>query len=105
MVDYNLTALRGLLRAVAVYRQQIVQTFYDLGQHAIEQGQRGGPFAFIISSEQHDPHATAKLEELLLQGVSKFIARWRHSEPMANRIRLAATSSCWRNRFARMPKR
>jgi hypothetical protein len=68
VVDYNLTALRGLLRAVAVYRQQIVQTFYDLGQHAIEQGQRGGPFAFIISPEQHDPHATAKLEELLLQG-------------------------------------
>jgi hypothetical protein len=68
VVDYNLTALRGLLRAVAIYRQQIVQTFYDLGQHAIEQGQRGGPFAFIISPEQHDPQATAKLEELLLQG-------------------------------------
>jgi hypothetical protein len=68
VVDYNLTALRGLLRAVALYRQQIVQTFYDLGQHAIEQGQRGGPFAFIISSEQHDRHAAAKLEELLLQG-------------------------------------
>jgi hypothetical protein len=68
VVDYNLTALRGLLRAVALYRQQIVQTFYDLGQHAVEQGQRGGPFAFIISSEQHDRHATAKLEELLLQG-------------------------------------
>src|SRR5262245_16094445 len=68
VVEYNLTALRGLLRAVAVYRHQIVQTFYDLGQHAVEQGKRGGPFAFIIPSEQHDLAATAKLEELLLQG-------------------------------------
>src|SRR5262245_10583187 len=68
VVDYNLSALRGLLRAVALYRQQIVQTFYDLGQHAIELGQGGGPFAFIISPEQHDPLATAKLEALLLQG-------------------------------------
>ena len=39
-----------------------------MGRRAVEAGRRGGPFAFIIPPEQHDPQATAKLEELLLQG-------------------------------------
>jgi hypothetical protein len=68
LIDYNLSAVRGLLTAVAVYREQIVQTFYELGRSAIELGQRGGPSAFIVPPVQHDPHAVAKLEELLLQG-------------------------------------
>ncbi len=68
LIDYDLSAVRGLLTAVAVYREQIVQTFFELGHNAIELGQRGGPFAFIVPSEQHDPHAVTKLEELLMQG-------------------------------------
>ena len=39
-----------------------------MGARAIETGGRGGPFAFVIPQEQHDPHAAARLEELLLQG-------------------------------------
>jgi hypothetical protein len=68
IVDYDLSAVHGLLRAVAAYREPIVQSFYDMGRRAVESGRSGGPFAFIIPSEQHDPYATAKLEELLLRG-------------------------------------
>lgn len=68
IVDYNLSAIRGLLRAVALYREPIVQNFYDMGARAVESGRRGGPFAFIIPPAQHDPYATRKLEELLIQG-------------------------------------
>ena len=67
IVDYDLSAVRAAA-AVAAYREQIVQNFYDMGRRAIEAGRRGGPFAFVIPPEQHDPHATARLEELLLQG-------------------------------------
>src|SRR5262249_48675581 len=68
IVDYDLSAIRGLLRAVEAYRQPILSSFYEMGRRAVEQGQRGGPFAFIVPPGQHDPHATAKLEQLLLDG-------------------------------------
>ena len=68
IVDYDLSAVHGLLHAVAAYRQELVQSFYDMGARAVDAGRRGGPFAFIIANEQHDPLAAAKLEELLLQG-------------------------------------
>ena len=68
IVDYDLSAVRGLLRAVALYRELIVQNFYDMGARAIEAGYQGGPSAFVLPAEQHDPSAARKLEELLLQG-------------------------------------
>src|SRR6185436_1785233 len=67
IVDYDLSAARGLLRAVALYRETIVQSFYDMGARAVEAGYQGGPSAFILPAEQHDPSAAKKLEELLLQ--------------------------------------
>jgi hypothetical protein len=68
IVDYDLSAVRGLLFAVSAYREQIVQNFYDMGRNAVEAGRRGGPFAFIIPPDQHDPHSVARLQELLMQG-------------------------------------
>jgi hypothetical protein len=68
IVEYDLSAVRGLLFAVAAYREQIVQNFYEMGRRAVEAGRRGEPFAFIIPPEQHDRLAQVKLQELLLQG-------------------------------------
>jgi hypothetical protein len=68
IVEYNSSAVRGLVFAVAAYREQIVQNFYEMGRRAVEAGRRGGPFAFIIPPEQHDRLAQVKLQELLLQG-------------------------------------
>ena len=75
IVDYELSAARGLMRAVASYREPLVQNFYDMGARAVEDGRRGGPSAFVIPPEQHDPLATRSLEQLLLQaGVEIFRA-------------------------------
>ena len=75
IVDYELSAVRGLLRAVSAYRDPIVRNFYDMGARAVEAGRRGGPAAFVIPPEQRDPFAARKLEELLLQaGVEIFRA-------------------------------
>jgi hypothetical protein len=68
IVDYDVTAIRGLLTAVAAYRQQIVSNFYDMGRRAVDAGRNGAPFAFLIPPEQHDLLAAAKLEDLLIQG-------------------------------------
>lgn len=68
IVDYDLTAVRGLLKAVVRYREPIVQNFFTMGRRAIDAGRRGGPYAFIVPRIQRDGHAAAKLRELLLQG-------------------------------------
>jgi hypothetical protein len=68
IVDYDLSAVNGLMNAVARYRESIVQNFYDMGRRAVEEGRRGGPFAFLSPPGQFDAQAAAKLRELLLQG-------------------------------------
>lgn len=68
IVDYELTAVRGLLFAASAYRETLIQNFYDMGRRAVERGRRGGPFAFVMPAEQHDPDAKARLERLLLDG-------------------------------------
>ena len=68
IVDYNLSAARGLLTGAARYRRDLVRNFYRMGKRQVDLGAKGGPFAFIIPHDQFDPHAARKLEELLLQG-------------------------------------
>jgi hypothetical protein len=66
IVDYDLSAAFGLLTGVARYRQEIVQNFYAMGRRAVDRGSAGGPYAFVIPSDQHDPHAAARLKNLLI---------------------------------------
>ena len=68
IVEYDLSAVQGLLKAVSAYREPIVQNFFEMGRRAVEAGRRGGPFGFLIVPEQHDALAVAKLEELLVLG-------------------------------------
>jgi hypothetical protein len=68
IVDYNLSAARGLLEGAARYRGELVRNFYRMGQKQVELGMKGGPFAYIIPPEQFDPHAARKLEQLLIEG-------------------------------------
>jgi hypothetical protein len=68
IVEYDLSAAYGLLTATARYRTEIVQNFYTMGRRAVERAHAGGPFAFVIPAEQHDPHAAAKLRNLLIDG-------------------------------------
>ncbi len=67
IVDYDLSAVHGLLFAASAYREPLIQNFYEMGRRAVEAGRRGGPFAFLIPPDQHDPHATARLQEVLMQ--------------------------------------
>ena len=68
VVDYDLSAARGMLGAAARYREELVRNFYRMGKRQVELGLKGGPFAFIIPPDQFDPHAARKLEQLLIEG-------------------------------------
>jgi hypothetical protein len=68
IVDYDLSAVRGLLQGASRYRQTLLDNFYRMGRRAVEAGAKGGPYAFVVSPDQHDPHAANKLRQLLLDG-------------------------------------
>lgn len=68
IVEYDLSAARGMLGAAARYREELVRNFYHMGKRQVELGLQGGPFAFIVPPEQFDAHAARKLEQLLIEG-------------------------------------
>jgi zinc carboxypeptidase len=68
IVDYELSAVRGLLRAATAYHDELVWNFYEMGRRAIEAGQKESPFAYIIPPDQQDVLAAIKLKQLLLEG-------------------------------------
>jgi hypothetical protein len=68
IVDYDLSAVRGLLSGAAKYRAEIVRNFYRMGDRAVEAGAKGGPYAFIMPSNQFDPSAAHALRQLLIDG-------------------------------------
>ena len=69
IVDYDLSAVRGLLSRRVAYREPIVQNFYDMGARAVEAGRAGRPVR-VPHPARAARSATprAKLEELLLAG-------------------------------------
>ena len=68
IVNYDLSAARGMLGAAARYREELLRNFYRMGKRQVELGLKGGPFAFIIPPGQFDPQAARKLEQLLIEG-------------------------------------
>jgi hypothetical protein len=62
IVDYQLIALESVLHQAATRREDLLRSFYRVGQRAIE---RRSPWAFVIPAGQRDPGATRKLIETL----------------------------------------
>lgn len=65
IVDYELIITYALLEGAADDRSKLQQNFYALNRKAIEAGKKGGPFAYVLPAEQHDPGALHKLLDLL----------------------------------------
>lgn len=68
IVNYDLSAARGLLGGAARYREDLVRNFYRMGRRQVDLGAKGGPFAYIIPPDQFDAFAARKLEQLLIEG-------------------------------------
>ena len=65
VIDYSLTAVYGLIEAVANNRPALKRNFYTMNRRAIARFTEGRPFAFVIPHDQRDPGAVAKLLSLL----------------------------------------
>jgi len=65
IVDYQLIAFESVLYQAAVRREDLLRNFYEVGRR---QAARSAPYAFVVSSRQHDPGSTRKLLETLAFG-------------------------------------
>ena len=66
IIEYFMSAARGLLDGVSRRRAPLLDNFLLVGHRAIERGNAGEPFAFVIPADQHDPVAAARLINVLI---------------------------------------
>ena len=69
-VRYMLGASMAVLDTTAKYRESLLYNRYQAARDNIERFRKEPPFAYVISSDQHDlPTAAALVEKLLVNGI------------------------------------
>lgn len=68
IVDYTVKTSLTLIDTAAAHKSDWLYNYYKMGRDAVEVGQPGDPFAFVIPSSQHDYPSTLKLLEVLKFG-------------------------------------
>ncbi len=74
IVEYELIATWALVESSSLYRDELVRNFYRMGSEAVAAGRKESPAAWIVSPDQHDPVAAAKLVDLLLRHGVRVVA-------------------------------
>ncbi|MGI9175010.1 MAG: M14 family metallopeptidase [Rhodothermales bacterium] len=67
-VDYMLTASMAVLDLAADRRSDLLHNIYLMGRDAIEAGESGGPYAYVIPTAQRDGGEARNLVNILRQG-------------------------------------
>jgi len=70
IVDYELAISLSLIEAAGRHKEDFLYNFYVMNKDAIEEGTKGGPYAFVIPQDQSDyPTALRMLEIMKLGGI------------------------------------
>ena len=77
IVRYELVTSQSLVHLAARDRVTIIDRFVGLGRRAIEAGQAGHPFAYVLPSAQRDPESWSTLANVLRAGG---VEVWRAQE-------------------------
>src|SRR2546426_1615209 len=67
-MDYMVTGSMAVLRLGAEYREDWLYNRYQMARDQIALGKKGDPYAYVISTEQHDGPTAVKLLEILDMG-------------------------------------
>ena len=68
IVDYELTLSMSLIKTAYLHRKDILFNFYKMCKAAIENQEKGQPYAFIIPKSQRDYPTTLKMLNVLKYG-------------------------------------
>ncbi len=66
IVAYQMDALESLTKSAASDRVQFLSDFYQISERAVHP--TSGPYAYVISPQQHDPAMAVKLAKTLFDG-------------------------------------
>ena len=61
IIELEKAATYSMLDLAATYRSKYKRNFYRLNKEAIEAGEKGGPFAYVIPAAQHDPNSAVEM--------------------------------------------
>jgi hypothetical protein len=67
-IEYSVTASIGAADAAARFPDEWLYNIYLMGKEAIEKGQKGKPYAYVISANQWDGSESIELVNLLRRG-------------------------------------
>jgi hypothetical protein len=67
-MDYMMTASMAVADIGALRRREWLYNMYQMGRDAIEAGERGGPFAYVIPPDQWDAGEAVELVNVLRRG-------------------------------------
>jgi hypothetical protein len=67
-MDYMVTGSMAVLRLGAEYREDWLYNRYQMARDQIAAGRKGDPYAYVISTEQHDWPTALKLIDVLTMG-------------------------------------
>jgi hypothetical protein len=68
-VQYHLVASLGALDVAGKNRENFLYTFYQMGRDAIDAGEAGGPFAYVVDlDDQRDPGEAVEMLNALRRG-------------------------------------
>lgn len=68
IVDYELGLTYSLLETSAMFKEDLLITYYTMCKEAIEKGKEGNPYAYIVPRDQRDPVTTSLMIEKLQMG-------------------------------------
>jgi hypothetical protein len=68
IVDYELIISLSLIKAAYLHKEDFLFNFYKMCKDSIEEGQKGGPFAFVIPKDQSDYPTTLRMLDILMFG-------------------------------------
>lgn len=67
-IDYMLEASVATLNLAANYKEELLYNFYRMGRDAVEAGEAGSPFAYVVPPDQWDPGGSVELLNVLRRG-------------------------------------
>jgi len=68
LVEYELAFTYNLIETSALFKEDLLMSYYKMGKEAIDKGSEGKPYAYVIPRSQKDPVTTSKMIEMLQMG-------------------------------------
>ncbi len=90
IVNYEIALTYSLIETSSRFKEDLLFNYYLMGKDAVEKGEKGNPYAYIIPRSQNDHVTTSKMIEILQEGAVE--VHWMDKEFKIDNITYPAES-------------